>query len=129
MDSRQIRVPDDDADINDIDMNHSSESSKLKFRNYEPQTQFLEGLYTITKSEPESIVPFIRDKLDLLADNDVNKDDTTNNQYKIDKDMLEFKKVDWDLKRRIEKRLEKLERETRKQIDKHIKTQKQPRNK
>lgn len=84
----------------------------LVFRNYEPVTSFIEGLYTTTKIEPESIQPYIKDKLDLLAE------DT---ELKIDAKSLETRKVDLDLKRRLEKRMERLESETRRQIKKAIK--------
>lgn len=84
----------------------------LVFRNYEPVTNFIEGLYTTTKIEPESIQPYIKDKLELISD------DT---ESKFDIKSLESRKVDIDLKKRLEKRMEKLEGETRRQIKKIIK--------
>ena len=88
---------------------HSSEpeagrdSSELifKFRNYTPQTQFLDGLYTVEKSQPATIGHLIKDKLDLISSEETG--------YRIDHKLFEPKKVDWDLKRRIEKRLEMLD--------------------
>lgn len=89
----------------------------LKFKNYTPQTQLLEGTYTIEKCEPESIKTLIQDKLDLLEDETV--DLNSKDQCRMD-----MKMVDWDLKRRIGKRMEKLEDETRKAIERHIKSNK-----
>lgn len=86
-------------------------SVKIKFRNYKPQTEFLDGLFIVDRSEPASINEFIKDKLDMITDGN----------YNIDPNILEPKKVDWDLKRRLERRVEILERETRKGISKHIK--------
>lgn len=94
----------------------------INFRNYTPQTSLLEGSFTLEKAEPESITPYIQDKLDLLKD-DTN-DNNDKNPYKLDIKILEPKKADWDLKRRIEKRMERLDRETRKNIDIYIKNKK-----
>lgn len=88
------------------------DSSKYKFRNYAPQTKFLEGSCVIRPSEALSINHLIQDKLDLIP---------TDGNYKIDHTLLEPKKIDWDLKRRFEKRLKKLERDTSKSISAHIK--------
>ena len=82
----------------------------FKFRNYTPQTRFLDGLYTVEKSQQGSIRHLIEDKLNIISD------DTS-----IDPKLLEPKKVDWDLKRRLEKRMEILDRDTRKSISKHVK--------
>lgn len=94
----------------------------INFRNYTPQTRLLEGSYTVEKAEPESIIPYIQDKLDLLNDN--RSESSDKNPYKLDIKILEPKKVDWDLKRRIEKKMERLDRETRKNIDIYIKNKK-----
>lgn len=88
---------------------------KFKFRSYTPQTGFLEGKYTVDKAEPELINQFIQDKLDMITDGSDN--------YKIDSNKLQPKGDDWDLKRRIKKRLDKLEKETRKSIDQSVKKQ------
>lgn len=84
--------------------------NRIRFRNYTPQTKFLDGMYVIEKTEPETLTQLIQDKLDLCDDN------------KPLAERLEPKKVDWDLKRRISNSLERLERDTRKCIDKHIKS-------
>lgn len=81
----------------------------LKFRNYRPQTKFLDGYYTLESTEPEAITPLIMDKLELLGVETVERD---------------FKKVDHDLKCRIEKKLDRLERDTKKQISKYNKKSK-----
>lgn len=94
----------------------------LRFRNYNPQTNLLEGMYLIEKSEPESITPYIQDKLKLLDPDQDNRD--TDNPFRINPEMLDAKKVDFDLKRRLESKIEKLDRETRKNIDKYVKDQK-----
>lgn len=86
------------------------ENNRIRFRNYTPQTKFLEGMYTLDKAEPDTLTPLIQDKLDLLNDNTPLAE------------RLEPKKIDWDLKCRISGSLEKLERETRKCIDKHVKS-------
>lgn len=83
----------------------------LVFRNYSPQTQFFEGHYIHNKSKAGSINPLIEDKLSLISDSD----------YRIDPSNLDPKKVDWDLKKRLRKRLDILEVETEKSIKKHIK--------
>lgn len=75
-------------------------------------TNFIEGSFTTTEIEPESIKPYIKEKLDLISD------DT---EFKIDTKSLQTRKIDLDLKRRVEKRMERLESETRKQIKKAIK--------
>lgn len=80
---------------------------RLKFRSYEPQSESLSGY--VNKAQPEDIQSLIIDKLELLGQN-------TNR--------VEFKKIDWDLKRRIEKRMEKLDRETKKSIKNLIKNNK-----
>jgi len=95
----------------------SGQSPRFKFRNYEPQTGALEGLYTLRRSElsePTLISSLVQDKLDLLED-----DADDNNRYRVHPKFLDPKKSDWDLKRRIEPRLEKLERVTRRQIDRY----------
>lgn len=123
----------------DIDNTESSESSKncgdikcdtnqesktlFKFRNYTPQTHFLEGLYTIDKAQPGSIAEYIEDKIKLISDGDYLINDGEN-KYKINPEKLNLQKIDADLKRRIEGRLEKLENETRRQINTYIKNQK-----
>lgn len=83
--------------------------TQIKFKNYTPQTNLLDDMYVIEKAEPGSISHLIEDKLNLI------NDDTPV------KDLLEPKKIDWDLKRRIEGPLERLERETRKCVDKQVK--------
>lgn len=85
-------------------------NNRIKFRNYTPQTKFLEGMYIVEKAEPDTLTPLIQDKLDLSKDNAPVSE------------RLEPKKVDWDLKCRLGRSLEKLERETRKCIDKHVKS-------
>lgn len=91
----------------------------FKFRNYTPQTHFLEGLYTVERSQPATIDHLIKDKIDLVSSQDTG--------YRIDPKLFEPKKIDWDLKRRIEKRLELLESDTRKSISKHVKNSKKKR--
>jgi hypothetical protein len=93
------------------DRNESSEP-QYKFRNYVPQTNFLKGICVTKPTEPTSINHLIQDKLDLIP-----KD----GNYKIDHKLLEPKKIDYDLKRRFEKRLKKLERDTSKSISEHVK--------
>lgn len=83
-------------------------NTELKFRNYKPQTKLLEGHYTIEKSEPSTIHHRIQDKLELV-------------NLEFDPDYLELKKPDWDLKCRIKSKLDKLERETNKQIKLEVK--------
>jgi hypothetical protein len=91
---------------------HKHSEPKYKFRNYIPQTKFLEGSCVTRPSEPLPINHLIQDKLDLIP---------SDGNYMIDHKMLEQKKVDWDLKRRFEKRLRKLERDTSRKISEHIK--------
>lgn len=108
-------------DNNELEESHDAEVSRgsainnsnslMRFRNYKPQTNFLDGLYTVDKSQPGSISELIKDKLDLISDGNL----------RIDPKILEPKKIDWDLKRRLEKRLDLLEKETRNSISKHIK--------
>ena len=95
--------------------NYVNSEPMLKFRNYKPQTSFLDGLYTEEQAEPETIQHLIQDKLDLLAA------DEDHLRYRINPKLMEPKKIDFDLKRRIEKKLDKLERETKKSIARHIK--------
>lgn len=83
--------------------------SIIKLRNYKPQTNFLDGLFYIEQAQPGSINHLIENKLELVSDD-----------YKIDPKLMDPKKVDWDLKRRIEDRMEKLEKQTRKSIARHI---------
>lgn len=90
----------------DDEQPESSSNSDLKFRNYHPQTKFLDGYYTLESTEPESITSLIQDKLDLIECETIEKD---------------FKKIDYDLKCRIEKKLDRLERDTKRQISKHNK--------
>lgn len=87
-----------------------------KFRNYLPQSKFLDGLTVTSAAEPLSINHLIQDKLDLVP-----KD----GNYRIDHQLLEPKKVDWDLKRRFERRLEKLEASTGKAIATYVKERKE----
>lgn len=89
-------------------------SNQIKFRNYQPQTSFLDGAYIVEKSEPESLFSLIEDKLKLGA----NQEGISESKYAIDLNMLEPKKIDYDLKCRLEKNLEKLDRQTRRCIDK-----------
>lgn len=86
---------------------------KIKFRNYTPQTDLLDGLFEISKAEPEVIEPFIEDKLNLLGQ-----------KGKITLEDLDFKKIDWDLKRRIEGKMQDLDEKTRKSIDLYLKNKK-----
>lgn len=95
--------------------NHVNSEPLYKFRNYVPQTHFLDGLCVTERTEPSTIKHLIKDKLDLISRDD---------NYRIDPKLLETKKIDWDLKRRIEKRLEMLERDTRRSIGEHIKSEK-----
>lgn len=76
--------------------------ANLRFRNYKPQTDLLEGMY-IKQTEPETIVTRIQDKLELLDESAGPVE-------------LEPKKVDWDLKQRLQERLARLDRQTQKQI-------------
>lgn len=89
-----------------VNMAQPDRKGDLKFRNYRPQSKFLDGYYTVESTEPETITPLIKEKLDLLDTETIERD---------------FKKVDWDLKCRIEKKLERLERDTKRQISKYIK--------
>lgn len=91
----------------------------FKFRNYTPQTHFIDGIFSVEKSQPGTISHLIEDKLDILSKGGAG--------YRIDPKLMEPKKEDWDLKRRIEKRMETLERATRKSIAKHIKETKKKR--
>lgn len=93
--------------------------SMFRFRNYNPQTHFIDGLFSVEKSEPGSIYHLVQDKLGLAS--------TKETGYRIDPKLMEPKKVDWDLKRRIEKRMEILGRETRNSIAKHVKDTKKRR--
>lgn len=95
------------------------ENQPIIFRNYTPQTNLLEGLFVVEKSTLETITARIEDKLKLISE-----ETNCDNKYQIDKVMLEPQKVDSDLKRLINPRLDKLERETRKQIDKFFKMNK-----
>lgn len=97
-------------------MDNDKRNTIFRFTNYAPQTHFLDGLYSLERAQPDSIDHLIKDKLDLTIDSEDN-----DNKCKIDPKLLEPKKTDWDLKHRIERRMEKLERETRKSIDRHIK--------
>lgn len=116
------RSSDKDNDDGKCDTDQSSKTL-YRFRNYSPQTNFLDGLYTIDKAEPCSIAEFIEDKLKLIDDSNYLVNDEEN-KYKIIPEKLDLQKVDVDLKRRIEGRLEKLENETRRQINKYLKSQK-----
>lgn len=111
-----------DGDDNKCDINQESKAL-FKFRNYTSQTHFLDGLYTIDKAQPGSIAEYIEDKIKLASDSDYLIDDGEN-KYKINPEKLNLQKIDADLKRRIEDKLEKLENETRRQISKHLKSQK-----
>lgn len=103
--------------------NDSNSQQIIRFRNYTPQTDFLDGMYTIEQSQPGSIRHLIEDKLNLIVSNE---DD--GKRYMIDPASMEPKKANWDLKRRLEKKMEKLDRETSKCIDKHLKSSRsQPR--
>lgn len=87
-----------------------------KFRNYVPQSKFLCGLSKTSTAEPLSINHLIQDKLDLVP-----KD----GNYRIDHQLLEPKKDDWDLKRRFERRLAKLEDNTGRAIASYVKERKE----
>lgn len=115
---------DEEVDDQNDDANNQSPNSNhiIQFRSYSPQTNLLDGLYSSEKIEPLTITKYIEDKLSILKESE-STDQDVDNVYKIDPEMLELKKVDWDLKRRLEKRMEKLDRETRKHIDRHIKGQ------
>lgn len=91
----------------------------LVFRNYEPQTKLLEDLYVIEKTEPETIHSRIQDKLKLIEDNGSEEE-----RYKIDSKFLDPQKIDYDLKRRIQPRMDKLNRRTKREIDRYIKSSK-----
>lgn len=121
-DDRVSENNEDHTDTNSIQRNPDS-LPELIFRNYQPQTPFLEGLYTTRKAQPGSIAAYIKDKLDLLED-DRNNVAASDNPYKIDLKNLELKKPDWDLKLRISKKMDKLDRETRRVIDEQIKLRK-----
>lgn len=118
---RNSDTDEDEVGGNNLEQNNSQ--SLLRFRNYTPQTKFLEGLYRVDKAEPSSIDSYIEDKINLISDNDYTMNDN-DNKHRINPEKLNLQKIDADLKRRIEKRLDKLENETRRQIDKHVKTQK-----
>lgn len=82
---------------------------RILFRNYKPVTSLLEGRYEIKKSEPETITHRIQEKLDLLKEGE--------DKYRVDPCMFDPKKDDFDLKRRIQPKLDKLDRETRKMME------------
>lgn len=96
--------PDNERNDNNIGM-------RMKFRNYTPQTQLLDGLYYEEKAEPGSIKHFIQDKLDLLKvdEEHANSDDPAR-KYGIDPEMLDPQKPDWDLKRNFSKKSRKLDK-------------------
>ncbi|KPM06524.1 cwf18 pre-mRNA splicing factor-like protein [Sarcoptes scabiei] len=77
---------------------------KPKFRNYNPNDVVLkENL--IPKAEPENVKNQIINELELGESNKTLVED-------IDLTQLAPKKIDWDLKRNIASRLEKLEKKT-----------------
>lgn len=121
-DQNPQRSGDKEGDYEKGDINQDSKTL-YRFRNYSAQTNFLDGLYTVDKAEPCSITEFIEEKIKLIDDSDYLASDEEN-KYKINSKKLNLQKVDSDLKRRIEGRLEKLENETRRQINKHLKSQK-----
>lgn len=90
------------------------------FRNYTPITQLLEGLYVTEKSEPQSLIHRIEDRLKYVSQDEDQEEESCQN-VKID---FDTRKINWDLKLRLSKRSLKLEKETMKQIAKYVKSQK-----
>ncbi|XP_064397010.1 coiled-coil domain-containing protein 12-like [Halichondria panicea] len=82
------------------------EKPKLKFRSYNPQTESLKET-KLPKAKPNAVEPEIQDVLKSAKDNDIGDVNLAN---------LAPRKVDWDLKRDIAKKLDKLERRTQKAI-------------
>lgn len=109
-------TPDNNESHDDHDNNKTS-MPIIRFRNYTPQTGFLDGLVTVDQSEPGSIKHLIQDKLNLILDQE---DD--NEKYRINFDNIEIssKEVCWDLKQRIKKQMDQLESRTDRCIKKHL---------
>lgn len=81
----------------------------LKFRNYTPQSEFLQQIVSSNKTSPESLDKEIKEMLDL---------EVNDSSYEVfDAKLFEPKKIDWDLKRRLSKKTNKLERETSQSLD------------
>jgi coiled-coil domain-containing protein 12 len=79
---------------------------KLKFRSYNPQTEELKEK-KLPKGRPENVEPQIQEQLEAAKSTDLGDINLAN---------LAPKKVDWDLKRDIAKKLDKLERRTQRAV-------------
>lgn len=89
----------------------------IKFRNYKPVTDLLDGMWIDDTTEPRSITHLIEDKLRLITDE---KPYTTK--------PFDPETVNWDLKRRLAPKLAALERETQRQIAAYVKNKKVNKN-
>ncbi|KAH7641431.1 coiled-coil domain-containing protein 12 [Dermatophagoides farinae] len=83
---------------------NSIQLPKPKFRNYNPSDESLKE-NSLPKARPENVKDQLTDELEIAKSNDALVDD-------IDLTKLAPKKIDWDLKRNIAKKLDKLERKT-----------------
>ncbi|KAI2800551.1 Coiled-coil domain-containing protein 12 [Blomia tropicalis] len=102
------KLPGNNDDDPSMTTDHNSKGTipTPKFRSYVPNdTNLQEGI--MPASKPDNISDHIKDVLDIVPDNNSKAlaDD-------IDLTKLAPKKIDWDLKRNISKKLDKLERRT-----------------
>jgi coiled-coil domain-containing protein 12 len=81
-------------------------NKKIKFRNYNPHTEELKD-NKINRTLPKSIESEVQDQLKSANNAHVEEVNLSN---------LAPKKIDWDLKRDISRKLDKLERHTQKAI-------------
>lgn len=124
-DNQEDRISDSNDDVNSNTNQQTTEPTpEIIFRNYRPQTSLLEGSYSTKKAQPGSITPYVKDKFQLLDDNEFYLKNDSVNQFNLNPKVLEPKKPDWDLKCRISKKMDKLDNETRRNIDKYIKSRK-----
>ena len=80
----------------------------ILFRNHEPRSEFLSRIVRVEKRQPESLTDHISNLLALAEIEDLQEFDRT---------MFEKRKDNLDLKRRISKKMELLDQETRKSIE------------
>ncbi|GFR62787.1 coiled-coil domain-containing protein 12 [Elysia marginata] len=102
------------APQNDVDMQYETEKAELKerlpkptFRSYKPGSEKLKD-HSMDTIKPSDVTDIIKDQIDAGK--------TEHVVSEVDLNNLAPRKPDWDLKRDVSKKLEKLERRTQRAI-------------
>ncbi|XP_056374726.1 coiled-coil domain-containing protein 12 [Hyla sarda] len=104
---RKKRLREDGGTDGDGSENQEEKHWELKLRNYTPQDEALKGRQ-IAQAKPESVEEKVKEQLEAAKPEPIIEE--------VDLTNLAPRKPDWDLKRDVAKKLEKLEKRTQRAI-------------